>query len=111
MAIKECESAEIAESIFGFELEVSGQDLTGGVVLKTDESELGAAALEPIMTAGIGKRHHAKAWAGRPAGAVLPRPALLGRGQFRAPQDAANGFAADAEVLFEREVFPRDENR
>jgi hypothetical protein len=53
------ESAEIADSIFGFELEVSGQDLAGGVILKTDESELGAAALEPVMTAGIGERHHA----------------------------------------------------
>src|ERR1019366_9287554 len=38
------ESAEIAERIFGFELEVSGQDLAGGVILKGDESELGAAA-------------------------------------------------------------------
>jgi hypothetical protein len=68
------------------ELEVSGEDLSGGVVLKTDESEFGAAAFEPIMTAGIGKRHHAKAWAGRPAGAVLTRSALLRRRRFRGPQ-------------------------
>ncbi len=39
------QGAEIADGIFGFELEVSGQDLAGGVVLKADESELGAAAL------------------------------------------------------------------
>ena len=74
------QSAEIAESIFGFELEVSGQDLTGGVILEADESELGAAALKPVMTAGIGERHHAEAWTGRAAGAVLARPAFLRRG-------------------------------
>src|SRR5208283_1129116 len=51
------ESAEIAESIFGFELEVGGQDLAGGVILKADESELGAAALKPVMTAGVGEHH------------------------------------------------------
>ena len=34
------QSAKIAEGIFGFELEVSGQDLAGGVVLKADEGEL-----------------------------------------------------------------------
>ena len=99
------ESAEIAQGIFGFELEVSGQDLSGGVVLKTDESEFGAAAFEPIMTAGIGQRHHAKAWAGRPAGAVLTRSALLRRRHFRGPQDAANGFAADGKVLLEAKFF------
>jgi hypothetical protein len=59
------ESAEIADGVFGFELEVSSEDLAGGVVLKTDESELGAAAFEPVMTAGIGERHHAEARAGR----------------------------------------------
>src|SRR5208282_2366869 len=42
------ESAEIAESIFGFALEVSGQDLAGGVILEAEEGELGAAALEPV---------------------------------------------------------------
>ena len=54
------ESAEIAEGIFGFELEVSGQDLAGGVVLQADQRELGAAALEPVMTTGIGEGHHPK---------------------------------------------------
>jgi hypothetical protein len=99
------ESAEIAERIFDFELEVSGQDLSGGVVLKADESELGAAAFEPVMTAGIGERHHAEAWAGGSAGAVLTRPAFLRRGQFRSPQNAAHGLAADGEVLFGLEFF------
>ena len=38
------QSAQITDGIFGFELEVSGQDLAGGIVLKTDQSEGGAAA-------------------------------------------------------------------
>src|SRR5260370_25237619 len=84
------ESAEIAEGIFGFQLEVSSQDLTGGVVLKTDERELGAAAFEPIMTAGIGKRHHAKARAGRPAGAGFARPGALRGGPVRGPPGGAH---------------------
>src|ERR1019366_2253407 len=99
------ESAEIAESIFGFELEVSGEDAAGGVVLQADESELGAAALEPIVTAGIGERHHAQARAGRPAGTVLARPALLRRGQSRGAQNAAHGLATDGEVLFGTKFF------
>src|SRR5271167_4506762 len=74
------QGAEIAEGIFGFELEVSGQDLAGGVILEADEGEQGAAALEPVMTAGIGERHHTETWAGRAARAVLPRPAVLWRG-------------------------------
>ena len=105
------QSAEIAEGIFGFELEVSGEDLAGGVVLKADESEHGAAAFEPVMTAGIGERHHAETRAGRAAGAILARPALLRRSQFGGAQDAAHGLAADGEVFFGREVFPPDENR
>ena len=74
------QGAEIAEGIFGFELEVGGQDLAGSVILKADEGELGAAALEPVMTAGIGEGHHAETWAGQAAGAILARPALLRRG-------------------------------
>ena len=104
------QGAEIAEGIFGFELEVSGQDLAGGVVLKADEGELGAAAFEPVMAAGIGERHHAEAWTGRPAGAVLARPALLRRRQFGGAQEAAHGFAADREVLLGRSFSP-DGNR
>src|ERR1017187_10447341 len=99
------ERAEIAERIFGFELEVSGQDLAGGVILKGDESELGAAAFEPVMPAGIGERHHAEAWAGWAARAILARPALLRRRQFGGPQDAAHGLAADREVLFAAKFF------
>jgi hypothetical protein len=48
------QSAEIAQGIFGFELEVSGEDLSGSIVLKADESEPRAAAFEPVMAAGIG---------------------------------------------------------
>jgi hypothetical protein len=53
-----------------------------------------------VVTAGIGKGHHAEARAGRAAGAVLTRPALLRGGQFGGAQDAAHGLAADGEVLF-----------
>src|SRR5664280_1468828 len=99
------QSAEIAERIFGFELEVSGEDLTGGVILKADERELGTTALEPVVTAGIGEHHHAQAWAGRSARPVLARPALLRRRQFGGAQDAAYGLAADGEVLFVTKFF------
>ena len=80
-------------------------DPAGGVVLKADESEFGAAPLEPIVTAGIGERHHAQARAGRPAGTVLAKPALLRRGQFRGTQNAAHGLAADGKVLLETKFF------
>jgi hypothetical protein len=86
-------------------LEVGGEDLAGGVILKADESEFGATVLEPRMTAGIGEPHHAEAWAGQAAGAVLARPTLLGRRQFRGPQEAAHGLPADSEVLFDTKVF------
>ena len=93
-------SAEIAESIFGFELEGSGQDLAGGVVLKADQGKGGAAAFEPIVAAGIGERHHAETRAGRAPRAIFSRPALLRRSQFGSAQDAPHGLAADREVLF-----------
>ncbi len=99
------QGAKVAQGIFGFELEVSGQDLAGGVVLKADEGELGAAAFEPIMAAGIGERHHAETGAGRAAGAILAGPALLRRGQFRSPQDAAHGLAAHREMLLGTKFF------
>ena len=95
------EGAKVAEGIFGFELEVSGEDLPGGVVLKAEERELGTAPFEPIVTPGIGERHHAEARAGRAAGTISTRPALLRRRQFGGPQDTAHGFAADGEVLLD----------
>src|ERR1017187_9103764 len=96
----EVQGAEIADGIFSFELEVRGQDLAGSVVLKAEEREGGTAAFEPLMTAGIGEGHHAKTGAGRAAGAILARPALLRRSQFGGAQDAAHGLAADLEALF-----------
>ena len=79
--------------------------MTGGVVLKAEEGEQGAAALEPVMTAGIGERHHAEAWAGRAAGVIFAGPALLRRGQFGGAQDAAHGLAAEAEILLDPKFF------
>ena len=73
---------QIAEGIFRFDLEVSGEDLAGGVVLQPDESERGAAALEPIVAAGIGECHPAETRARRAAGAIFTGPALLWRSQF-----------------------------
>jgi hypothetical protein len=49
------QSTEIAESVFRFELGVSGEDLAGGVILKADQGELGVAAFQSIMTAGDGR--------------------------------------------------------
>jgi hypothetical protein len=42
--------AHIAEGVFRLELKMSGEDLAGGIVLKADEGELGAAS-EPVMAA------------------------------------------------------------
>ena len=103
--------AKIAEGVLGFELEVGRQDLAGGIILKAEESELGTAALEPVMAAGIGERHHTQAGARQTTGAVLARSALLGRSQFRAPQDAAHGLAADQAGSSRHEVFHKDGNR
>jgi hypothetical protein len=83
------QNAQIAKGIFGFELEARGQDLTSGVILKTDQREVRTTTFEPIMTAGIGEHHHAETWLRRPAGAILARPTLLRRRQFRSAQDAA----------------------
>ena len=84
------QSAEIAESVFRFELEVGGEDLAGGVILKADEGEFGAAAFEPIMAAGVGEHHHAEAGTAQAAGAILARAALLRRSQLGAAQDATH---------------------
>ena len=93
------QGAEIADGVFGFELEVGGEDLFGGVVLKADQSELWTAALELVMGTGVGKRHHAETRAGRAPGAILAGPAFLRRGQLGPAQDTAHGLAADGEVL------------
>src|SRR5450755_1163980 len=92
--------AHIAERVFGFELKVGGEDLAGGVILKADEGELGAAAFEPIMATGVGEHHHAEAGTTQAAGAVLARAALLRRSQPGAAQDAAHALAADRQMLF-----------
>jgi len=78
------QGAQITDGIFGFALEVRGQDLTGGVVLKPDQSEHGAATLEPVMAAGVGERHHAETRAGRATGAILARPAFCGEASWAA---------------------------
>jgi hypothetical protein len=36
-------------------LEVSGQDFVSGIVLKADQGELGSAAFEPVVAAGVGQ--------------------------------------------------------
>src|SRR5256885_13127219 len=82
------QGAEIAEGIFGFELEVSGQDLAGGVILKTDESEFGTTAFEPVMAAGIGERHHPETRAGRAGGTGLAGAGgARGGGEWRPRQE------------------------
>ena len=106
------QGAEITESIFGFQLEVSGQDLAGSVVLKADQGELGdrglrasrwrLASVSAIMP---------KQGTGQAAGAILGGPTLLRRGQFGGAQDAAHGFAAEGEVLLGLKFFGRDGNR
>src|SRR5437868_11687602 len=92
--------AEVAEGVFLFELKMNGEDLAGGVVLKADQCKFGAAAFEPVMTAGVGEHHHAEAGAAQAAGAVLARATLLRRSQLGRAQDAAHALAADREVLF-----------
>jgi hypothetical protein len=64
------QGAEIADGIFAFQLEVSGEDLAGGIVLKADEGKFGSTALEPIVAAGIGERHHAETRAGGGGGDI-----------------------------------------
>src|ERR1022692_2311308 len=92
--------AEIAEGVFGFELEMGGEDLAGGVILKADESEFGATTFQPVLTAGVGEHHHAQAGTAQAAGAVLAGATLLRRSQLGAAQDAAHALAADRQMLF-----------
>ena len=99
------QNAQIAKRIFRLELKVRSQDLTGGVILKTDQRELRATAFEPIVTAGVGEHHHAQAWTGRPARAISARPALLRRRQFCSSQDATHRFAADRQLLLIMKFF------
>ena len=99
------QSAEIAEGILGFELEMGGQDLTGGIVLKADQGEGGAAAFEPVMTTSVGERHHAEAGAGWTARTIFSWPSFLRRGHFGGAQNPAHGFAAEGEVLFALKFF------
>jgi hypothetical protein len=98
-------SAEITESVFRFKLKVSGEDLAGGVVLKADQGELGAAAFQPIMAAGVGEHHHAEAGTAQAAGAVAARTALLRRSQLGRTQDATHGLTTDLEFLFRVQFF------
>ena len=65
------QSAEIADGIFGFELKVSGEDLASGIVLKADESQGRTATFEPVVTTGVGERHHAETGTGRASGTIL----------------------------------------
>ena len=96
---------KIADGIFGFELEVSGEDLAGGVVLKADQSQRWTATFEPVMTAGVGERHHAETRTGRASGTILPRPALLRGSHFGSPQNAPYRLAADGKGFFVAKFF------
>src|SRR6476646_9386069 len=99
------QGAEIADGIFGFELKVSGEDLTGGVVLKADESQGRTATYEPVVTAGVGERHHAETRTGRASGTILPRPAALRGSHVCASQNAPHGLPADGEVFLVTKFF------
>ena len=99
------QGAEIADGIFGFELKVSGEDLAGGVVLKADESQGRTATFEPVVTTGVGERHHAETGTGRASGTILPRPAALRGSHVGASQNAPHGLPADGEVFLVTKFF------
>src|ERR1019366_447581 len=90
-------ATKVTQSILGFELELGGQDVAGGVILEADEGEARTAALEPVVTTGIGLQHHASARAAWAAGAIFAGTTLLRGGQLGPPQNTAQGFAAEAE--------------
>src|ERR1019366_5992871 len=90
-------ATKVTQSILGFELELGGQDVAGGVILEADEGEARTAALEPVVTTGIGLQHHASAGAAWAAGAIFAGTTLLRGGQLGPPQNTAQGFAAEAE--------------
>src|SRR5579864_1134378 len=102
------QSAEIAERIFSFQLEMSGEDLAGSVILKADEGELGAAAFEPVMAAGVGEHHHTEAGTAQAAGAIAARAALLRGSQLGVTQDAAYALATDHEVHLAAKFLAED---
>src|SRR5205807_5317279 len=55
------QTAEVTYGIFRFQLKVCGDHAAGGVILKADQGEARTATFQPIVTAGIGLQHHAKA--------------------------------------------------
>jgi len=89
----------------GNDQQLGGEVFACGVVLKAEQSEPGAAAFEPVVTAGIGERHHAETRAGQASETVGAGPALLQRGQLGGPQDAAHGLAAEAEAFLRAKFF------
>ena len=78
---------------------MGGENLTGGVVLKAEQRELRAATFQPVVTAGVGEHHHARARTARAAGAIFTRTPFLRRSQAGAAQQAAHRLAADREAF------------
>jgi hypothetical protein len=80
------QGAQIADSIFGFELEVSGQDLAGGVVLKADEVR-------------VGPRPSSQSWRLASVSAIMPK---RGRGGRRERYLRGRRFCGEASLAARR---------
>ena len=99
------EQGEIAGGGFGGK-EVSGQDLSGSVVLQTESGEARAAAFEPVVRRAIELHQFAFAGGTQTALAMSGRAAFAGRTETGPAQESAQGFAAQGEALDLAKFFP-----
>jgi hypothetical protein len=92
------QQAEIAGGSFGGK-ELSGQDLSGGVVLQTEGGEARAAAFQPVVRRAIELHQLAFAGGSQTALAMSGSAAFAGRSQTGLAQKPAEGLAAQGEAL------------
>ena len=93
------QTTEVAGGVFGFELESGGGNAASGVVEQPEQGEERAAALEPVMTAGIALQHHAEAGAAGAASTILARTSFLRRRAFGVAKNAAHALAAEGDAF------------
>ncbi len=92
------QQSEIAMCGFGRK-ELSGQDLSGGVVLQAESGKARAAAFQPVVRRAVQLYQFAFAGGAQPTLAMRGSAALAGRSQTGLAQQTAQGFATQGKAL------------
>ena len=79
--------------------ELSGQDLSGGVVLQAESGKALAAAFQPVVRRAVQLYQFAFAGGAQPTLAMRGSAALAGRSQTGLAQQTAQGFATQGKAL------------